>query len=160
MHGRLREFPLNPDYAEMLSALSAENIEFLIVGAFAVAAHGIPRATGDIDIWVDPDPSNAERVWKALLRFGAPLVNLSPADFTQPNLVFQVGIRPQRIDFMTSISGVEWTEAWPTRLDGKVEGLTLPVLSAEMLVRNKRATGRPQDLVDADRLEHRQSKRK
>jgi len=132
----------------------------LIVGAFAVAADDVPRATGDIDIWVNPDCSNAERVWRALLRFGAPLVNLSPADFTHPSLVCQIGVRPQRIDFMTSISGVEWTEAWPTRLNANVEGLTLPILSAELLVRNKRATGRPQDLVDADSLERRRSKKK
>ena len=94
------------------------------------------------------------------MRFGAPLANLSPADFTQLNLVFQIGVPPQRIDFLTSISGVEWSEAWPTRLDGNVEGLTLPVLSAEMLVRNKRATARPQDLVDADLLERRRAKKK
>jgi hypothetical protein len=146
---------LNPDYAEMLSALSAENAEFLIVGAFAVAAHGIPRATGDIDIWVNPDPANAERVWRALQRFGAPLANLVPSDFTQTDLVFQMGVRPRRIDLMTAISGVDWDEAWPTRLQGAIEGLTLPVLSKELLIRNKRATGRPQDLADADRLERR-----
>jgi hypothetical protein len=153
MRGLSLEFRLNPDYAEMLSALSAEGAEFLIVGAFAVAAHGIPRATGDIDIWVNPDPANAERVWRALERFGAPLRNLSPSDFTQADLIFQMGVRPRRIDLLTSISGVEWNEAWSNRLDGTIEGLTLPVLSKELLIRNKRAAGRPQDLADADRLE-------
>jgi hypothetical protein len=157
MRGLSLEFRLNPDYAEMLSALSAlsaEGAEFLIVGAFAVAAYGIPRSTGDIDIWVNPDPANAERVWRALERFGAPLRNLSPSDFTQTDFVFQMGVRPCRIDLMTAISGVDWNEAWSTRLDGAIEGMTLPVLSKELLIRNKRAAARPQDLADADRLEH------
>lgn len=151
---------MNPDYAEMLSALFAENAEFLLVGAFAVAAHGVPRTTGDIDFWVNPDPLNAERVWKALVRFGAPLTNVSREDFSRPNIVFQMGVPPVRIDLLTSIDGVEWGEAWTSRVMKNVEGVDLPVLSGELLLRNKRATGRPQDLVDAQKLEQRLTRRK
>jgi hypothetical protein len=150
---------LNPDYAEMLSALFAENVEFLIVGAVAVAAHGIPRATGDIDIWVNPDPANAERVWGALVRFGAPLAHTSPADFASPNVIFQLGVPPRRIDLITTIDGVDWNEAWATRATVEVDNIELPLLSCELLLRNKRAAGRPQDLADAVRLERHLSKR-
>jgi hypothetical protein len=151
---------LNPDYAEILSALFAENAEFLVVGAFALAAHGAPRTTGDIDLWVNPDPANARRVWQALLKFGAPLSGFSPDDFSKPDVVFQMGVPPVRIDLLTSIDGVEWNEAWAGRLVKEVEGVRVPVLSSEHMIRNKRATGRPQDLVDADILERRLSKHK
>lgn len=151
---------MNPDYAEILSALFAENAEFIVVGAFALAAHGAPRTTGDIDLWVNPDPANAQRVWKALLRFGAPLAGLSLEDFSKPDVVFQMGVPPVRIDLLTSIDGVEWSEAWAGHVVKDVEGVRVPVLSDTHLIKNKRATGRPQDLVDADLLERRQSKRK
>lgn len=151
---------MNPDYVEMLSALFAEKAEFLLVGAFAVAAHGAPRTTGDIDFWVNPDPDNAAKVWRALLRFGAPLASLKPEDFQQPNLVFQMGVPPVRIDLITSIDGVEWAEAWSTRVVKNIEGIEIPVLSTDLLIRNKRATGRPKDCIDADRLERRLRKRR
>ena len=144
---------MNPHFSEMLSALSAAGARFLVVGAHALAAHGLPRATGDLDIWVDPDAENAERVWRALSAFGAPLDQLDPADLTAPDLVFQIGLAPARIDLMTGITGVDFDEAWQERVSVEIDGARLPVIGRRHLLLNKRATGRPQDEVDADRLE-------
>jgi hypothetical protein len=138
----------------MLSELSAAGVEFLIVGAHALAAHGIPRATGDLDIWVRPTPSNAERTYAALARFGAPLTDLTREDLVRAGTVFQIGLPPARIDILTSITAVTFEEAWPRRLVAEVApGLQAPVLGREDLLRNKRAVGRPQDLADVARLE-------
>ena len=103
---------LNPDFAEMLRALSAEGVEYLLVGAYAMAAHGVPRATGDIDIWVRPSPENANRVLRALARFGAPLSDLTATDLQRDGTVFQLGVPPRRIDLLTSIDGVTFEDAW------------------------------------------------
>lgn len=144
---------LNPDYRDMLSALSEEGAEFLVVGALALAAHGLPRATGDIDIWVRASQANAERVWRALRRFGAPTRDLAPEDLAAPDVVFQIGVAPRRIDLLTSIDGVTFDEAWPERMIVELEGLFLPVIGRAQLIRNKRASGRPKDLADLSWLE-------
>ena len=144
---------MNRDFAEMLSALSAAGADFLVVGAHALAAHGRPRATGDLDIWVRPTPPNAEKVWSALVRFGAPLGEVSPADFHTPGVVFQIGLEPNRIDILTAIDGVEFDEAWRSRVVHEIDGLPVPLLGREELIRNKRAAGRPQDLADVAALE-------
>ena len=148
---------LNPDYRDMLSALCAEGVEFLLVGAFALAAHGLPRATGDIDIWIRRSPDNAGRVWRALARFGAPTHDLTLDDLTMPDVVFQIGVAPRRIDILTSIDGVAFDEAWPHRLVVELEGLRIPVIGRAHLIENKRAAGRPQDLADLARLDARPS---
>jgi hypothetical protein len=139
---------LNRDYNDILSALSAEGAEFLIVGAYALGAHGIPRATGDIDIWVRPTPENAMRVMRALKRFGAALLDLTEDDLATADTVFQMGVAPSRIDVMTGISGVTFEQAWPSRLTVAIEGLTVPVIGRDELLRNKAASGRPKDLAD------------
>jgi hypothetical protein len=139
-------------FAEMLSALSEAGAEFIVGGAHARAAHGIVRATGDLDIWVRPTASNAARVWQALLRFGAPLEQLSPDELAAEDLVLQIGVAPHRIDVLTSITGVTFDEAWPRRLEVPVAGLRVPVLDRELLVRNKTAIGRPRDLADVSEL--------
>lgn len=139
---------MNPDYREMLSALSAEGAEFLLVGAFALAAHGLPRATGDIDLWVRPSAQNAVRVLHALRAFGAPAGDLTPSDLSDPDVVFQIGVAPRRIDILTAIDGVTFDEAWPERETLPIEGLMVPVLSRRHLAQNKRASGRPKDLAD------------
>ncbi len=144
---------LNPDYRDILSTFSDENVEFLLVGAYALAAYGFPRATGDMDLWVRPSKENAERVWRALARFGAPLDEVAVEDLTTPGIVFQVGVAPRRIDILTSILGVEFEDAWSSRNEVDVEGLTLPVISRADLVRSKAASGRPQDLADVARLQ-------
>jgi hypothetical protein len=144
---------LNRDFVEMLSALCAARAEFLVVGAHALAAHGKPRATGDLDLWVRPTPDNARRVMEALRAFGAPLFDLTLADLSTPGIVFQMGLPPYRIDLLTGISGVTFEEAWPERLVARVEPLELPFIGRAALIRNKRAAARPKDLLDADALE-------
>jgi hypothetical protein len=144
---------MNRDFAEMLAALSAEGAEFLIVGAYALAAHGYPRATGDLDIWVRPTKANADRVWAALTAFGAPLHELTRDDLQSPGIVFQIGVVPCRIDLLTTISGVSFEEAWNRRILLEITGTKAPFLSLDDLVRNKRATGRTKDLADAEELE-------
>lgn len=146
---------MNRDFAEMLSALSAEGAEFLLVGAHALAVHGFPRATGDLDLWIRPSPENAVRVLAALQRFGAPLLDLTVADLEEPGIVYQIGQPPRRIDLLTAISGVTFEEAWSARVEAVVDGLTFPVLGRDALLRNKRATGRPKDLDDVAKLEGR-----
>lgn len=145
---------LNPDYRDMLSALFEADVEFVVVGAFALAAHGNPRSTGDIDIYVRPTDDNAERILQALIGFGAPTTDLDTEDFTRPEMVIQIGVAPQRIDLLTSISGIgSFEEAWRTKIMAGVDGIDIPVLSRELLIRNKRAVGRPQDLADIAWLE-------
>ncbi len=144
---------MNRDFAEMLNALSAEGAEVLVVGAYAVAGHGLPRATGDIDLWVRPTPENAARVWRALERFGAPRSRLTPASFTEPDIVYQIGLPPNRIDILTTIDGVAFADAWADRVMSTVDGVTFQMISKYHLLTNKRATGRPQDLADVARLE-------
>jgi hypothetical protein len=144
---------LNPDYHDMLSALCEEGVEFLVVGAFALAAHGLPRATGDIDIWIRPSPENAQRVWRALHRFGAPTADLTLTDLSNQGIVFQIGVAPRRIDLLTSIDGVQFEAAWARRVTVDLDGLPVPVLSRVDLITNKRASGRPKDLADLAWLE-------
>src|SRR5438105_15369371 len=137
----------------MLSALFAAGAEFLVVGAHALAAHGTPRATGDLDIWVRPTPENADRVLSALKAFGAPLFDLTRKDLSRPGIVFQLGLPPLRIDILTGVSGVTFDEAWPERLVSEVETLQVPCIGRAALIKNKRAAGRPKDLVDVATLE-------
>jgi hypothetical protein len=144
---------MNRDFAEMLKALGAENVEFLVVGAYAVAGHGIPRATGDIDLWVRPTADNAARLWRALERFGAPRSRVSPESFTQPDVVYQIGLPPNRIDFLTTIDGVAFDDAWAEKVPCVVSGIAFNMISLRHLVANKQATGRPQDLADIARLQ-------
>lgn len=144
---------MNPDFRDMLSALIEEEAEFLIVGAYAMAIHGLPRATGDIDLWVRPTQANAKRVWRALESFGARMGKLECADLSTPDIVFQIGIAPRRIDLLTSISGVSFGDAWDDRLTLDIDGLRLNALSRHQLIVNKRAAGRPKDLADAAWLE-------
>ena len=144
---------LNPDFKDMLSALSEAEAEYLVVGAYALAAHGFPRATGDLDLWVRPTKENAQRVWNALVAFGAPMSKLNADDFTMPNIVYQIGVAPRRIDLLTSISGVEFDRAWANRTSVQMNDLIVPVLGRQDLLANKRATGRPKDLADAELLD-------
>ena len=144
---------MTPDFSDMLSAFSAEGVEHLLVGAYAMAVHGVPRATGDIDLWVRPSPENATRVLRALARFGAPIGTLTLDDLSSAGTVFQIGVAPNRIDVLTAIDGVEFDAAWARRITAEIRGLRVPVLSREDLIRNKRATGRPRDRADAEELE-------
>ena len=144
---------MNRDFAEMLAALSEARAEFMVIGAHAVAVYGRPRATGDLDIWIRPTRENAERVWEALTTFGAPLHQISIDDLTSDDIVFQIGVAPNRIDILTTIGGVRFDEAWPRRTAVELWNLTVPVIGRDDLIRSKRAAGRPQDLADIADLE-------
>lgn len=144
---------MNSDFRDMLSEFNAAGVEYLLVGAYALAAHGMLRATGDIDLWVRPTPANARCVELALSRFGALLEGISAADFEKPDLVFQIGIVPRRIDILTAIDGVDFDAAIGRRQWKQLGDIQIPVLSREDLIKNKRASGRPKDIADAIWLE-------
>jgi hypothetical protein len=108
-------------------------------------AHTEPRYTKDLDVWVEPTPQNAEVVYDALRRFGAPVSELTPGDFAEPPIFFQIGVPPVRIDILTTVSGLEFSDAWHRRMDTDFDGVNAPVLSREDLIVTKRAAGRPQD---------------
>ena len=143
---------LNKDYKEMLQSLSEEDVKFLLVGAYALAVHGFPRATKDIDFFIWASPENAANLMRALERFGAPIKDFSAADFASEGTVLQIGTGPRRIDILTRIDGVKFSEAYARRVTVRLEGLDVPVISREDLIANKRASGRPQDLADIERL--------
>ena len=139
---------LNPDFRDMLSCLKDEGVDFIVVGAYALAAHGLTRATGDIDVWLGISPDNARKVLRALARFGAPTSDLSEEDFTTPDTILQVGVEPGRIDLITGIDGVEFDEAARRKVKVDVDGVEVFVLSKEDLLKNKLAAGRDKDLSD------------
>jgi hypothetical protein len=146
-------FQLSPDFRDMLNILNEEGAEYLMVGAYAMAAHGHPRATGDMDLWVRPTAENAHRVWKALRKFGAPLLNLTEPDLAVDDIVFQIGVPPNRIDFLTSISAVEFEDAWADRQQIDLAGIPAFALSRRHLLQNKQACNRPKDWGDIAWLE-------
>ena len=143
---------LNSDYKDILQCLSDHRVRFLLVGAYALAVHGYPRATKDIDFFVWATPENAVSLMNALTQFGAPLDGVSAADFSSKGIVFQIGNAPRRVDILTSISGVEFEQAYANRTIVILEGLEVPVISLVDLIINKRASARPQDLVDVEKL--------
>jgi len=144
---------INPDFKDMLRALSAAKVDFLLVGAYAVAAHGHPRATGDLDLWVRPDAETAPKVYGVLAEFGAPLDDLTIEDLARPGIVFQIGVEPSRIDILTAISGVEFQHAWKNRMSVEIDSMQLCVIGRADLIVNKRACGRPKDIADAEALD-------
>lgn len=119
---------MNPDFRDVLHELSAAEARFLIVGAFAVSYHAEPRATADLDIFVEPSPENAAKVYRALAAFGAPLTDLEETDLATPGIVFQMGVAPRRIDILTEITGVDFAEAWAERKQVDYGGVTAPVI--------------------------------
>ena len=148
---------LNEDFRDVLVLFADAGVEFVIVGAYALAFHGAPRASGDIDLFVRPSPLNSQRVFDALVRFGAPLdsAGLTAADFAGPGMVYQIGLPPRRIDVMTEISGVTFEEAWASRVTGEVEGRAVGFIGHAALLKNKEAAGRPKDIADVARLRRR-----
>jgi predicted nucleotidyltransferase len=144
---------LNQDHLDLLQSFIDGDVRFLVVGAHAVGYHVEPRATGDLDVWIEPTPENARRTHAALATFGAPLSELTVTDLATRGIVFQMGLPPNRIDVLTEISGVEFADAWPARVDATVGGLRVPMIGFEQLLANKRAAGRPKDAGDVDALE-------
>jgi len=145
---------LNRDYKEMLSLLLENKVEFLLVGAYALAAHGFPRATADIDIFVKPSSENASMLYKTLEKFGAPLESISKDDFAHPGIILQIGVAPRRIDIITEIDGMTYDEASEGKEIIEIGDLSIPVISKQNLIINKLATGREKDKIDARNLEN------
>ncbi len=139
---------LNADYKEMLQLLSEEQVDYIIVGAYALGTHGYPRATGDIDIWIKPDSVNSKKLYKALARFGVPLDKVNADEFSSEGIIFQIGVVPRRIDIITQIDGISYEEADEDKIIVETEGLKIPVLSLDKLIKNKKATGREKDKLD------------
>ena len=144
---------IHQDFCDMLSALNAEGVEYLLVGAHALAAHGLYRTTRDMDVWVRPTAENAKKVWRALAKFGAPLRGIGPEVFQDLQTIYQVGVAPFRVDVLTVIEAVAFDEAWERRTMREVSGIPVSVLSVPDLMKNKRAAGRPKDLADVAMLE-------
>lgn len=143
---------LNPDFRDLFAALNGAGAEYLVVGGYALAAHGAPRYTKDLDIWVRCTTGNAKRVWAALEEFGASLGQLTLADLETLGTVFQIGVAPSRIDILTHIDGVVFDEAWPLRIDGNYGDQPIQLIGRNEFLRNKAAAGRLQDLADIEAL--------
>lgn len=145
---------MNEDFLDILRALLDEGARFLVAGAHALAVHGVPRATGDLDIWIDRDPTNGERVWRAIVSFGAPVESLdvSVGDLAKPGIVVQIGLPPRRIDLLTDLTGLVFEDAWRDRVVQSLLDLNVPFLGRQSLLQNKRATGRLKDLADLEAL--------
>lgn len=143
---------LGKDLREFIELLNSRRVDYIIVGGHAVAFHGHPRFTGDIDFLLRPSQENAELLIGAIIEFGFPEIRLSAGDFTRPNTVVQLGYPPNRVDLLTSISGVDFEEAWSSRLAGELDGLPVYFLGRDALLKNKRASGRDKDLGDVSKL--------
>lgn len=144
---------MSPDFSDLLRVFNEHEVEYLVVGAHAMAAHGHVRATKDLDIWVRAEPANAEKILAALKAFGAATRDLSREDLTEPGTIFQIGMPPFRIDILTAIDGVKFGEAWPDRLQTEFGGQPAAVISRHHLIVNKKTSGRLQDLADVESLE-------
>ncbi len=142
------------DFKDLLSLFEKHKIRYLIVGGYAVMKYSEPRFTKDLDIWIATDPANANAVYAALKEFGAPLANLTADDFTDQDCFYQMGRPPLRIDIMMSIPGIEFQEAWNNRETVELADHPIPFISRSDLIRAKKASGRPQDIIDIQKLEH------
>ena len=144
---------LAPDFDEFFGSLIAHGVEFLVVGAYALAYHGAPRYTGDIDVLLKPTTENAARLLDALSTFGFPPMNLEPGQVIEPSRIIQMGVEPVQIHVMSDISGVTWDEAWASRVEARCGSRDLPFIGRAEFIRNKRAAGRLKDLADIEALE-------
>lgn len=146
--------PLPKDWREFIECLNSNKVEYVIVGALAVAWHGFPRFSADVDFLVRPSKENAERVVAALRAFGMGSLGLSVSDFETPGKVVQMGFEPNRIDVMTSLTGVAFEEVWESRIEAAIDGIPIRVIGKSALLRNKESTNRPKDRIDAEQLRH------
>lgn len=146
---------LSEDLSEFVESFLLEEVEFIVVGAFAMAFHQLPRQTGDIDLFVNSSGENPDRICRAIERFGFGSLGLSPDDFRIEDQIIQLGRPPNRVDVLTGISGVTFDEAWASRIMGPLNGVTVPYLSLDLLVQNKKASGRDKDILDVKMLEKR-----
>lgn len=145
---------MNEDFLDLLACLLEVHARFLVVGAHALAVHGVPRATGALDVWIDREPDNVAGAWAAIVRFGAPVeaMGVTRRDLESPGVVVQIGLPPRRIDLVTAVTGVEFEEAWQARVTHRVGTLEVPFLGRDHLIRNKQAIGRLKDRADLEAL--------
>ncbi len=144
---------MTEDFRDILFEFTEAKVEFMVVGAMAMAGHRLPRATGDLDLWIRATPENAVRVMTALRIFGAPIDHFDESDFVTAGMIAQIGVAPNRIDIITTIDGVTFDEAWPERLHAEVYGVDAPVISIRHLILNKKSADRLKDRADVAKLE-------
>ena len=143
---------VQPDFRDLLKLFNAHKVEFVVIGGYALAFHGAPRYTGDLDIFVKPDPENAQRIMKALGAFGFGSLELTAEDFQSPDRVIQLGVPPVRIDILTSVTNITWETAAANRIEGKYGDVVVFYMGRAEFVANKRAVGRKKDLADLEAL--------
>jgi len=143
---------LNPDFKEFIQLLNDNGVRFLVVGGYAVALHGYPRYTKDIDLWIEPIPDNADKIVMALDQYGFSSLGLKAADFLEPDSIIQLGYPPNRIDLITTLPGIEFGDCYPSRITTEMDGVMVSFIDLENLRKNKRASGRAQDLADLENL--------
>ena len=152
--------PLHKDLREFVELLNANEVDFLVVGAFALAFHGVSRYTADLDLFVRPTSPNGEKIMKSLLQFGFGGLEIQAVDFQTPNNIIQLGVNPNRIDLLTAIDGVAFEEAWATRAKGDLDGVPVQFIGLNALLRNKESTGRARDVGDVEELRKRLDKQR
>jgi hypothetical protein len=145
---------INSDFKDLLQSLNAAGVRYLIVEGYAVMAYTEPRYTKDLDVWIESTDANAEALFRALASFGAPTKDVSPKDFTEPNVSFQIGVAPVRIDIMTSVPGLDFSDSWKQRLVMDFGGEPVPVICRSDVIRAKREAGRLSDKKDIERDSH------
>jgi hypothetical protein len=143
---------VNSDFTDLLRLFNAKGVRYLIIGGYAVIQYAEPRYTKDLDVWISTDTANAQAVFQALRAFGAPLAELTEADFAEDGYFYQMGVPPVRVDILMGIPGIEFEKAWKQKVAIDFDGLLVTFISREDLITAKRASGRPQDLIDADTL--------
>ena len=143
----------NQDFKDLFKILNEENVDYLVVGAHAVMFYTEPRYTKDLDVWVNPTKENAQRVWNALERFGAPLQDISVKDFTDPDMIYQIGVEPNRIDILMNTGIVEFVDALKNKVTSSYDGVSIPIIGRIDLIKSKKSIGRKQDNLDVQRLE-------
>jgi predicted nucleotidyltransferase len=143
---------VNSDFSDLLRLFNANSVKYLIIGGYAVIQYAEPRYTKDLDVWISADKDNAAAIYKALKEFGAPLTEMTEADFTEEGYFYQMGRPPMRVDVLMGIPGVEFEKAWQHRVEVDFDGLLVKFISRADLIAAKKASGRPQDLIDVDLL--------
>jgi predicted nucleotidyltransferase len=143
---------VNSDFSDLLRLFNANQVKYLVIGGYALIQYTEPRYTKDLDLWISADATNAQAVYRALREFGAPLADLTAADFAQEGYFYQLGVPPVRVDILMGIPGAVFADAWPRRMEVDFGGLVVPFISREDLIAAKRAAGRPQDLLDVEQL--------
>jgi hypothetical protein len=145
---------VNSDFSDLLKLFNEYGVRYLVIGGYAVIQYAEPRFTKDLDLWISTDTTNALAVYKALKSFGAPLAGMTEADFLEEGYFYQMGVPPIRVDIMMGIPGIDFESSWQNRNEIEFDGLSVPFISKQDLIVSKKASGRPQDLIDAELLEH------